>query len=238
MRRENSYSTNDRQNLLCAFLSSIRLYLPLLLIGLFFAAPASAQKDAKAKELLDKSSAALKQSGGMSFSFTFDINDEAHQAKHNFEGQMLLKGAKFFLDTPEQTVYFDGKTQWVYNRSVEEVSILEPQAQDIQGLNPISVFELYKTGFDYKYQGEKTDAQKRKVQEISLFPKDKKEEVKQVDIQIYSTDWMPVFFRITYKNKQVYCISINKYQTQLNLSDSQFVFDKKKYPQAEINDLR
>ena len=217
---------------------TILRYLPVILIGLFAVAPVFAQKDAKAKEILDKSSAALNQSGGLSVSFTFNINDEIHQIKQSFEGQILLKGAKFFLDTPEQTVYFDEKTQWVYNKTIEEVSILEPRPQDIQALNPISIFELYKTDFDYKYTGEKADIQKRKVQEVSLFPKDKKEDVKQVDIQINPGDWMPVFFRIIYKNKSECRVYVNKYQTKLNFPDSQFVFDKKKYPQAEVNDLR
>ncbi|MCL1932909.1 MAG: outer-membrane lipoprotein carrier protein LolA [Candidatus Azobacteroides sp.] len=221
-----------------AFSLRILRYLPIILIGWFITAPAVAQKDAKAKELLDKSSAVLNQSGGLSVSFTFYINDEAHKIKQSFDGQMLIKGTKFFLETPEQTVYFDGKTQWVYNKSIEEVSILEPQPQDIQTLNPISTFELYKTGYDYKYQGEKTDIQNRKVQEISLFPVNKKDDIRQVDVQIYTGDQMPVFFRIIYKNKAEYRIHVNKYQTRLNFSDNQFVFDTKKYPQAEINDLR
>jgi len=221
-----------------AFLPHILRYLSVIFIGLFVTTSIVAQKDTKAKELLDKSSVALNQSGGLSVSFTLNINDEMNKIKQSFEGQMLIKGAKFFLETPEQTVFFDGKTQWVYNKSIEEVSILEPQPQDIQTLNPISVFEWYKTDCDYKYQGEKTDIQKRKVPEISLFPKNKKEDIRQIDVQIYPGDWMPVFFRIIYKNKSEYRIYINKYQTQLTFSDSQFVFDKKKYPQADINDLR
>jgi len=210
----------------------------IILTGLFFAAPAFSQKDTKAKELLDKSSATLNQPEGVSFSFTMNINDETNKIKQSFEGQLLLKGAKFYLDIPDQSVYFDGKTQWTYNKTVQEVSILEPQPQDVQALNPISVFELYKTDCDYKYKGEKIDIQKRKVQEISLFPKNVKEDVKQVDIQINSSDAMPVFFFIIYNDKSEYRIYINKYQTQLSLPDSQFVFDTKKFPNVDVNDLR
>jgi len=209
-----------------------------IVIGLFLTAPMFAQKDAKAKDLLDKSSAMLNQSGGISASFTMNINDEANNIKESFEGQMFLNGTKFFFDIPDMTVYFDGKTQWVYNKIIEEVSINEPNPQDIQALNPILVFEMYKTDCDYKYNGEKTDIQKRKVHEISLFPKDKKEEIKQIDLQINSNDNMPVFLHVIYKNKLEIRIYINKYQIKLNLPDSQFIFDKKKYPNAEINDLR
>ena len=210
----------------------------IILTGLFFATPVFSQKDTKAKELLDKSSATLNQAGGLSVSFTMNINDEANKIKQSFEGQLLLKGTKFFLDTPDQAIYFDGKTQWTYNKTVQEVSILEPQLQDVQVLNPVSVFELYKTDCNYKYKGEKIDIQKRNVQEISLFPSNVNEDIRQVDIQINPSDSMPVFFLITYKDKSEYRIYIDKYQTKLNLSDSQFVFDTKKFPQVDINDLR
>jgi len=210
----------------------------LFVIGLFLTAPAFAQKDAKAKDILDKTSAMLNQSGGISAVYTININDEARNNKQSFEGQMFLNGAKFFFDTPDQTVYFDGKTQWVLNKSYEEVSILEPQPQDLKAMNPVLVFEMYKTDCDYKYKGEKTDIQKRKVHEISLFPKNKKEEIKQVDLQIIPTDFMPVFLQITYKDNIEFRIYITKYQTKLDLLDSQFVFDKNKYPQVYVNDLR
>jgi len=215
-------------------------YLLLIVTGLFFSAPAFTQKekDPKAKELLDQTSVVLNQSGGMSASFTVNVNDITNKIKQSFEGQIFMKGAKFFLSTPDQEVYFDGKTQWTYDKNIQEVSILEPKPQDIQTLNPVSVFDLYKTNCNYKYKGEKTDSQKGKVQEISLFPTNLKEDIKQIDIQISSTDWMPVFFLMIYNDKSEYRIYINKYQTKLNLPDSQFVFDTKKYPNADINDLR
>jgi outer membrane lipoprotein-sorting protein len=219
-------------------MKSISSLLIISLIGLFTATPAFAQKDAKAKELLDKTSAALGQSGGLSASFTVNINDGVNKIKQSFEGQIFVKGEKFYLDTPDQAVYFDGKTQWAYNKSVNEVNILEPQSQDVQTLNPVSVFDLYKTDCDYKYKGEKISIQKQKVQEVSLLLKNNKEGIRQVDIQIKPDDRMPVFFLIINKDKSEYRIYINKYQTKLNLSDSQFVFDTKKYPKAEVNDLR
>jgi len=209
-----------------------------IVIGLFFTAPAFTQKDAKAKELLDKTSATLSQSGGMSVSFTVNVNDIANKIKQSFEGQISLIGAKFFLTTPDQEVYYDGKTQWTYDKNIGEVSILEPQPQDIQTLNPVSVFDLYKTNCNYKYKGEKIDNQKRKVQEVSLLPTNVKEDIKQVDIQINPSDSMPVFFLITYNDKSEYRIYIDKYQTKLNLPDSRFVFDTKKYPNVDVNDLR
>jgi len=209
-----------------------------LVIGFFIVTQVFAQKDSKAKEILDRTSDTLSQSGGLLVEFTMNINDESNKIKQSFEGQMLLKGTKFFYDTPELAVYYDGKTQWVYQKNIEEVSISEPRQQDVQSLNPILVFEMYRTDCDYKYKGEKTDIKKRKVHEISLTPKNKKEDIKQIDLQIIPNDYIPVFFHIIYKNKQEFRIYIDKYQVKSDISDSLFEFDKSNYPQVEINDLR
>jgi outer membrane lipoprotein-sorting protein len=219
-------------------ITTIYRFLLIVIAGSFTLAPVLAQKDAKAKALLDKTSTALNQAGGISASFTLHIKDDISDIQQSFEGQMFLKAEKFCFDTPEQAIYYDGKTQWVYQKPIGEVSILEPQPQDVQSLNPISIFEMYKKDCDYKHNGDKTDIQKRKVQEVSLFPKDKKEDIKQVDIQINPVDNMPVFFHIVFNNRSEYRIHISKYQTKQNLSDSQFVFDKSKFPQVEVNDLR
>ena len=49
--------------------SIFKLFFPALLLGISTAFPTFAQKDAKAKELLDKSSVMLNQSGGISAYF-------------------------------------------------------------------------------------------------------------------------------------------------------------------------
>lgn len=221
-------------------LSALRTAYRIFCIGMFlFAAfPVFAQKDAKAKELLDKSSALFNSSDGISADFRFTIKDETSNLSESFEGQIFLKGTKFLVDTPERTICFDGKTQWVYEKKLEEISIMESNGQDVQIFNPASFFEMYKKGCDYKYQGAKTDNKMRKVQEISLLPKDKKSDFSRIDMQIATSDFMPVFFHLFYKNKLENNIYIHQYQLKLEIPDSRFVFDTKKYPQAEVIDLR
>jgi outer membrane lipoprotein-sorting protein len=197
---------------------------------------ATAQKEAKAKELLDKSSAALSSAGDIYAYFTMNIKDGINKTSQGFDGAILMKGNKFKVDTPDQNIYFDGKTQWVYQKSYEEVSISEPTAEDIQALNPKSIFAIYKKNCNYKYEGGKTDIKMRKVQEVNVFPQ--KGEITQITIQLNDIDHLPVMFHVFYKNKLENIIYINKYQTKQNFSDNQFVFDSKQYPNAEINDLR
>ncbi|MDR1632681.1 MAG: hypothetical protein LBR97_07365 [Dysgonamonadaceae bacterium] len=198
--------------------------------------PAMSQKDAKAKELLDKSSVALEQAGDVSAYFTLNIKDEINKASQAFDGTILMKGNKFKIDTPDQNIYFDGKTQWIYRKSYEEVNVTQPASEEIQALNPKSIFAIYKKNCNYKYVGTKTDIKMRKVQEVNIFPQ--KGEISQITIQINTTDYFPVSFHIFYKNKIENIIYINKYQTKQNFSDSQFVFDNTQYPDVEIIDLR
>jgi outer membrane lipoprotein-sorting protein len=208
----------------------------LLLSG--FSPLAFAQKDAKAKELLDKSSSVFSSSGDMSVHFTMNVKSVTDKVTESFDGQINLKGKKFFVEIPGRDIYFDGKTQWIHDRSYDEVNVSEPSEMEMQALNPTSIFELYKKGCDYKYVGNKTDTKMRKVQEISLFPKNKKGDITRIDMQINETDFLPVLFHIYYKNDLENIIYVNKYQTKLNLPDKLFVFDKQKYPEAEIIDLR
>jgi outer membrane lipoprotein-sorting protein len=197
---------------------------------------AIAQKDAKAKELLDKSATALAQAGGISAYFTLNIKDAMSRTSQAFDGTILMKGNKFKIETPDQDIYFDGKTQWIYRKSYEEVSVTQPADGEIQMLNPKSIFAACRENGKYKYAGTKTDIKMRQVQEITVFPPTG--EITQITVQVNTADSFPVMFHILYKNRIENIVHINKYQTKQNFTDSQFVFNGKRYPGAEIIDLR
>ncbi|GHT52909.1 membrane protein [Bacteroidia bacterium] len=200
--------------------------------------PGFSQKDSKAKEWLDKSSAAFGKAGALSVHFTMNIKDVPNKLSESFEGVIDMKGSKFHIEVPEMETWFDGKTQWVLQKEYQEVNISEPDAKEVQALNPATIFNLYKKGCNYKYAGEKTDSRGKKVQEVELIPQTKGSDMTKIVMQIGSGDSMPVKIHIVYKNKIENIIHINKYVKDVNLTDSYFVFDKKKYPDAEIIDLR
>jgi outer membrane lipoprotein-sorting protein len=212
-------------------LLTIILFLP-------FTSLTFAQKDAKAKDILDKSSLAFSNGGNISAHFTMNIQDPANKRSNSFDGNIDIKAEKLHIDTPDNEIWFNGKTQWVLQKEWEEVNISEPTKQEVQALNPALIFAMYKDGGKYKYLGEKTDVKMRKVHEIELISQQKKGDIARIVLQISATDFMPVMFHIYFANKIENIVYINKYQTKLNFSDSLFVFDAKKYPDAEIIDLR
>ncbi|GHV55902.1 membrane protein [Bacteroidia bacterium] len=197
-----------------------------------------AQKDAKAKEWLDKSSVAFNNAGALSISFTLNVKDVSNKLSESFDGLLDLKGTKFHLNTPDNEIWFDGKTQWILQKGYDEVQISEPSVQDAQALNPVVIFSIYKKDCNYKYRGEKTDEKGRKVQEVELIPQAKGNEMTRIIMHIGVNDAMPSQIRIFYKNKIENIIHINKYQKNTALTDNSFVFNPKKYPNVEIIDLR
>lgn len=196
------------------------------------------QKDSKAKEWLDKSSETFKKSGDLSIQFTINIKDIENKLSESFDGVIDVKGSKFRLDVPDMETWFDGKTQWVLQKGWDEVTVSEPDQQEVQTINPTTIFEVYKAGCNYKYLGEKNDINGRKVQEVELIPQSDKSEMSKIVMQISNSELMPVKIHIFYRNKIENIIHINKYQKNLNLPDTLFVFNVKKYPNAEIIDLR
>lgn len=195
-----------------------------------------AQKDAKAKEVLDQASLAFNKAGAMSISFTLHIKELAQDVSESFEGTMDMKGAKFHINTPDMETWFDGKTQWVLQKEWEEVSISEPDEKEVQALNPSTIFELYKEGSGYKYLGEKSDSKGRRIYEVELTPKSG--DITRLRVQFSAKDYLPLRIFLSYRNEVENTIHINQYASNTNLSDAAFVFDKKKYPDAEIIDLR
>jgi outer membrane lipoprotein-sorting protein len=213
-----------------------KFFLPIL-ASFLFVLSGFAQKDAKAKEVLDKSSAAFSVAGEMSADFTMNIKDIANKVTEVFDGVVDIKGVQYHIDMPDNEIWFNGKTQWVLQKAWEEVNVSEPSEQEIQMFNMGSLFAVYKKGCNYKYVGEKTDVKMRKVHEVELIPQ-KKGDITRIVMQIASSDFMPATIHLYFNNKAENIIYINKYKTKLNLSDSIFVFKKEKYPDVEIIDLR
>ena len=216
----------------------IRKILLMVIFSLCALGTVFAQKDAKAKDILDKASATFSKAGDLSAAFTMNIKDVANGINESSEGSIEIQGAKYHIVMPDNEIWFNGKTQWVFQKSWDEVNISEPSEQEVQALNPGTIFSIYKKGCNYKYLGEKTDIKMRKVHEIELIPQNKKGDMAKIILQVGTTDLMPSMIHVHFTNKVENIIYITKYQTNLTLSDTNFTFDKTKYPNAEIIDLR
>lgn len=183
-----------------------------------------AQKDTKARQILDRTASALQQAGGIRATFEGSNN-----------GTLLMKGEKFFLDCAGISSWFDGKTQWSYVSDNEEVTVSIPTSEELQGINPYALIQSYKNGYNYQYKGKHT--QNGIIgHEVKLIPE---HEQSLKSITLFVTEkYLPIYIKVEQDNGMANEIIITSCQTNQNLNDNVFVFDKKKYPNAEIIDMR
>ena len=178
--------------------------------------PVFAQQQMQAKVVLDKMAATFEKAGGIRAEF---------------------KGEKFVLKTDDGITWFDGKTQWSYLRSSDEVNISNPTGTELQGLNPYALLQIYRHGFDYKIGSLKNFGGKP-VYEVVLTATDKKRDLSRIVLYVSKDTYQPLFIMMEQRDKSRSEITVTGYQTGLKYADGMFVFDKKQYPHAEVIDLR
>jgi len=200
-----------------------KIFLVVLLMGIAWL-QAAAQQDAKAESILNKMADTYRKAGGVSLSFG-----------GTQRGKLLLRGDKFYLESGGIRTWFDGKTQWSYVEQNEEVNVSTPTPEELQSVNPYALLTSYKKSFNYRYVGEKTRQGKR-GQEILLTPK-ASQDVKSITLNVKENGSL-VYIAIQLHNGEKQEFQISSYQTGVNLPDATFRFNKQKYPEAEIIDLR
>ena len=183
-----------------------------------------AQQSDKAEVILDKTAQNVKNAGGISATFG-----------GSQDGSILLKGEKFYLNSGGVESWFDGKTQWSYIKDNEEVNISNPTSEELQNINPYALLSFYKEGYNYIYGGTK-NVEGKTCYEIVLSPR---KIVNIIKITLYITkDYLPQKMKIEAKNQPEQTISIKSYKLHQNYKDAIFKYDKSRYPNAEIIDLR
>ena len=183
-----------------------------------------AQNATKARQILDKTASVVNNRAGSSANFT--ISGE----KTNASGKIMIKGNKFMATTPEATVWYNGKTQWTYMKSTEEVNVSNPTESQQAQMNPYKFITLYQKGYDLSMKT-LTGAY-----EIHLKAKDAKQSIKEMYITVNSKTYLPSLVKMQQGGKWS-TISISNFKAQ-NLSDALFTFNPKQYPDAEVIDLR
>lgn len=196
----------------------------LLALALSLTITAFAQKDKQAREVLDKTATAMKQAEGIRATFG-----------GTSRGTLLLKGDRFYLNSGGIQSWFDGKTQWSYLESSEEVNVSNPTPEELQTINPYALLSIYKNGYNYKYAGTKT-RNGRQGFEVILTP-EQKQDIASITLFVSKT-YQPLYIKVEQSNKASNEIIVTSYQTNQPLDNATFKFDKKKFPNAEVIDLR
>ncbi|MCX7954200.1 MAG: outer membrane lipoprotein carrier protein LolA [Bacteroidales bacterium] len=194
--------------------------------------------DPKAKEILDKVAQKNKGYSSIYAEFGMVLENKKNNMKESQKGYIWIKSPKYKIDLSASRIYYDGKTQWVYNKKAKEVNISEPDTTEDNTLNPAKIFDIYKKDFKIRYIREKFE-KNRALYEIELYPKDvKKVDFTKISLKI-DKDKMQIFsMKRCGKDGTDFYLELIKIIPNPEISDTTFFFDKSKYPKVEIIDLR
>lgn len=214
----------------------MKTFLSLLIMAL--AVTANAQKsDPEAKAILDAVSAKFKTFTTVQASFTYKVENAAGKALSNKSGTLMMKGTKYRVSFGGQEIFCNGATVWNYDKGANEVTISKLESSS-GTITPQKLFtNFYDKDFRYILNGEKKIGNKT-LQEIEMTPLDKSKSFHKVYLLIDKATKTIYSTKVLENAGNRYTYTVSSMKTNAALDDSQFTFDKKKYPGVEEVDLR
>lgn len=177
----------------------------------------------EARKILDKTALKLSNKGGVRANFRM------FGRLGNTSGAVAIKGNKFYASTPAAMVWYDGKTQWTYLKKTHEVNVSTPTEAQQQSMNPYKFLSVYKKG--YKLELKSLNSGWR----VHLTANNNSCSIKEMYVEITKS-----YMLKSVKMRQSSgwsTITVSGFKNA-SLSDSQFRFNSKDFPDAEVVDLR
>ncbi|WP_293956734.1 MULTISPECIES: outer membrane lipoprotein carrier protein LolA [unclassified Sphingobacterium] len=196
-----------------------------------------AQNDAAAKALLTKVSQKYNTYKTIQANFSLLIK-QANGGSHTDAGTLYLDKAnnKYQVNTKNQVLISDAKTQWNIMKAEKEVEISEA-SNSTNEINATNIFSFYTTGFKYTLtNAEKVNGLTLNV--VNLTPVDSKKNYSKIKLRINKATNLIYDTTIFDKSGNRYTYTLASQQGNKALSDNLFVFNKNDYKGFDIVDLR
>jgi outer membrane lipoprotein carrier protein len=187
------------------------------------AGSANAQNDANAKKILDAVSSKLKTYKGITSNFSYVSKGRSGKVNSNVAGKIAIKGQKYYIKQGNTEIFSNGVKTWNYNGN-NEVTVSTPDA-DNQTLTPQKLLSnFYDKDFSYKLVSSAGN-----YNEIEMTPTDKRKNFQKVNVFVDKAKMMITKARILDKSSNTIEFTLNGINTNANIPDNTFVFDKTKY---------
>jgi outer membrane lipoprotein-sorting protein len=193
--------------------------------------------DPTAKIILDGVSAKFKTFSTVTAGFSYKVENAAGKQLSAKNGTLQMKGMKYHVSFSGQEIFCNGTTVWNYDKAANEVTISKLDASSGM-ITPQKLFtNFYDKDFRYLLNGEKKIGTKT-VQEIEMTPIDKSKPFHKVYLQIDKAAKTIYSTRVLENAGNRYIYTVTSMKTNTPIADSEFTFDKSKYPGVEEVDLR
>lgn len=180
-----------------------------------------------ASQTLDKAAAKLRSAKSVTASYTLSTSQGSSA------GTLTLAGDKFAMNSSQVNIWYDGKTQWTYVSADNEVNVTEPTAQELQQINPFIIINTFRQNYSAR-----TISKAKNAQKITLTAKNSKADIRSATVTVNPATLLPSEISLKMASGQTATIRISSIKIGNALPLSAFRFPAKKYPKAEIIDLR
>ncbi|MEP6676617.1 MAG: outer membrane lipoprotein carrier protein LolA [Ferruginibacter sp.] len=193
--------------------------------------------DPDAKKVLDAVSAKFKTYKYVTAKFNLKIENSGGKSIGSKTGTVQMKGSKYHVVLTDQEIFCDGNSVWTYDKAAKEVTITKVDPNG-NSMTPQKIFtNFYDKDFLYKLNGESKSGTKV-IQEIELTPIDKSKAFHKVYLYIDKAAQTITTTKVLENTGNKYTYGVSSINTTAVVPDASFVFDTKKFPGAEVNDLR
>lgn len=198
------------------------------------------QNDPGAKKILTEVSKKYNSYKTIQSDFTLSVQD-ADKNNYSDAGIMYFNKPKnqYAILLKDQEMISNGKAVWNISKDIKEVQISEAENNE-DAIGPNNLFTFYQKGYKYimiddeKYNdGGKSET----LKVIELSPLDAKSNYFKIKLRINKNNHIHDV-TISDKSNNRYIYTIKSLYLGRNLPTSTFNFDKTKYPNYEIVDLR
>lgn len=179
------------------------------------------------EEILNQAAAKFAEAPSITAAYTIT----ASQGKYS--GRISFAGDKFTMTSPQILTWYDGKTQWSYNKELNEVSISEPTAQELSQINPFVIINNFRNGFT----ATSLTAPKGFLK-LQLKSKEADTDVAEAIVTLNEKTMMPTQIQLTTSDKQEITILLTSVTIGRKYNIKAFQFHAPNYPGVQTVDLR
>jgi outer membrane lipoprotein-sorting protein len=222
-----------------AILSIVALFLtPLSYVAAQGATAKPETSDPKARAILDKVKKQYDGYQSLETGFTLTIKLAEQPKEEVQKGKMYQKGDKFRAEMDNHIIFGDNTTIW--HKEGNKVNIMNATKKSNDGfMSPKDLLNIYQ-GKDYIYAlyGETADGWSKKAMIINFKPVNRRSEYTQIRVAIDSKTNQIVSATAFGRDQSRTKLAFDQPSVNKKYAADFFVFDKSKYPNIKVEDLR
>lgn len=201
----------------------------------------ASHSDPEATKVLDKVNKKYQAYKSITATFTLEI-EIPEEPIDKQTGVLKQQGDKYYVDFNSYSMISDGKSLWIHNKANEEVQLNDAPDEGEMGdedfIAPQDFYKFYQSG---KYAYALTNAiyeEGKSVLQIEFKPLDDDSEYSKIRMTIEKKTSRVKRVKVFSKDSSRFTLTINELTPNKTFSNSDFVFDKSKFPDVHVEDLR